>query len=116
MPHRQSMVMDMLSMIEGLNLSSPGWQKYPYVNVYPKDNPGAPVGDIVENNVIWNHHRLKKYSDFENWSTVGENLVNSTDPGFVNAAEGNLNLKNDSGVFEKLNGFEKIPFDEIGRQ
>ena len=116
MPHRQSMVMDMLSMIEGLDLSSPGWQKYPYVNVYPKDNPGAPVRDIVENNVIWNHHRLKKYSDFENWSTVGEKLVNSTDPGFVNAAEGNLNLKDDSGVFEKLSGFEKIPFDEIGRQ
>lgn len=116
MPHRQSMVLDMLSMIDGLDLSSPGWQKYPYVNVYPKDNPGAPVRDVVENNVIWNHHNLKKYSDFENWSTVGENLVNSTDPGFVNAAEGNLNLKDDSGVFKKLSGFEKIPFDKIGRQ
>lgn len=115
MSHNQQGVLDMLAAINTLDLECEAWQKYPYVNVYPEDAPGAPVRDVVENNVIWNHHPLKKYSDWENYSPVGVNLVNTVDPGFVNAAEGDLNLKSDSQVFVQLSGFTSIPFDKIGR-
>lgn len=113
--HADSMMPSMLAAIDSLDLECEAWQRYPYVNVYPAAYPGAPVRDVVENNVVWNHHPIKKYSDWEQWSPIGENLVNSTDPGFVNEAEGDLNLKADSEIFNKLSGFSDIPFDKIGR-
>lgn len=113
--HADAMMPSMLAAIDNLDLECEAWQKYPYVNVYPKDYPGAPVRNVVENNVIWNHHPIKKYSDWEKWSPIGENLENSTDPGFVNETAGDLNLKSDSEVFKELSGFSAIPFDKIGR-
>ena len=112
--HRQSMVQSMLSNISSLDLTSEGWLKYPYVNVYPQEAPGAPVRNIVENNVIWNHLNLKAYSDYYKWSTVGNNLVNTTNPGFVNSSEGDYTMRSDSEVFELLPEFEAIPFEKIG--
>ena len=45
-----------------------------------------------------------------------DNFVTNDDPGFVDAAAMNYALKNDSVVFEKAPGFEKIPFVQIGLQ
>ena len=112
--HRQSMVQGMINNISKLDLNSEGWKKYPYVNVYPKDAPGAPVRNIVENNVIWNHLDLKSYSDYHSWSTVGKNLINTTNPGFVDAQAGDYTMRSDSDVFELLPEFEAIPFEKIG--
>ncbi len=43
-----------------------------------------------------------------------DNLTVSGDPGFVDAAAGNYALKPDSEVFQKIPGFEPIPFEKIG--
>jgi hypothetical protein len=42
------------------------------------------------------------------------NWVTAADPGFVDAANGNLALKPDSETFRKIPGFKPIPFGEIG--
>lgn len=42
------------------------------------------------------------------------NYVTKTDPGFVDYAGGNFNLKDDSEVYTKIPGFEKIDFSKIG--
>ncbi len=42
------------------------------------------------------------------------NFVTSSDPGFVDVANGNLALKPDSEVFTKIPGFKAIPFNKIG--
>ena len=44
------------------------------------------------------------------------NFVTVADPGFVDLAKGNLGLKPESVVFQKIPGFEPIPFDQIGLQ
>lgn len=42
------------------------------------------------------------------------NFVTAEDPGFVDAANGNLALKPDSIVYQKIPGFPVIPFERIG--
>lgn len=36
------------------------------------------------------------------------------DPGFVDYKNGDFNLKSDSEVFKKIDGFEALPFDRMG--
>lgn len=50
-----------------------------------------------------------------NWD-VRDNLILRWDPGFVDAANGNYALREDSIVFKTVPGFEPIPFDQIGLQ
>ncbi|MEO8167689.1 MAG: hypothetical protein ABI623_05530, partial [bacterium] len=42
------------------------------------------------------------------------NLVTATDPGFVDEVRMNFALRDDSIVYKKIKGFEKIPFAKIG--
>jgi len=50
-----------------------------------------------------------------NWD-VTDSFATETDPGFVNPAELDFRLRDDSKVFEKIPGFERIPFERIGLQ
>ena len=47
---------------------------------------------------------------------MADNFVTATDPGFVNATQGDYTLKPDSVVFQKIPGFEPVPFGKIGLQ
>ena len=42
------------------------------------------------------------------------NYRTDSDPGFVDYENGNFNLKPDAEVFEKIPGFEPLPFDKMG--
>lgn len=42
------------------------------------------------------------------------NFVTDADPGFVDAAAMNFQLRDDSEVYQKIPGFERIPFEKIG--
>jgi len=44
------------------------------------------------------------------------NFTTETDPGFVDAAAMNFELRDDSEVFRQIPGFERIPFEKIGLQ
>ncbi|MEX2567603.1 MAG: hypothetical protein WD431_16780 [Cyclobacteriaceae bacterium] len=47
----------------------------------------------------------------------GESVNNyrtDSDPGFVDYENGNFNLKPDSEVFDRIPGFEPLPFDKMG--
>ncbi|PIU64111.1 MAG: hypothetical protein COS85_13790, partial [Armatimonadetes bacterium CG07_land_8_20_14_0_80_59_28] len=43
-----------------------------------------------------------------------DNFITDKDPGFVDAAKGNFQLKDDSIVYRKVSGFKNIPFEKIG--
>lgn len=43
-----------------------------------------------------------------------DNFETEEDPGFVDAENMNFQLRNDSIVYRKIPGFERIPFDKIG--
>lgn len=45
---------------------------------------------------------------------LSENWQVAQDPGFVDYSKGNFNLKPTSEVFQKIAGFESLPFDRMG--
>ena len=97
-----------------LDLSCENWQKYPEVNDYLPDAPGAPIRNIVKNNVIWDFKPIEAYDNYLKYSPLGVNMDNAADPMFVNEAEKNYNLNPESPVFSYLPEFEDIDFDKIG--
>lgn len=86
----------------------------PYTDRYPDLN-GFMESDKTER---LNHATRNVAYDCDtlidgNWDEK-DNLVTDTDPGFVDAAAGNFLLRDDSEVFQKVPGFEPIPFGKIG--
>jgi hypothetical protein len=78
-----------------------------YVGMRPRRN-------VFEGNVLVKYDEtfrmVGKYAQCE----FGENYITKDDPGFVDAAHMNFQLKDGSAVYKAIPGFKKIPFDEIG--
>lgn len=91
----------------------------PYITQYPTlknylDNAGLPTGNLIENNVFVRINTPLNGS--QDWMDYRDNnWITYRDPGFMDWENGNFLLKDNSAVYEKLPGFEKIPFDKIGR-
>jgi len=68
----------------------------------------------MKNNVVWAcKSRLKIYGDHAQFDEKN-NFETAEDPGFVDMAKMNFQLKDDSVVYKKVPGFQKIPFKKIG--
>ena len=78
-----------------------------YVGMRPRRN-------VFEGNVLVKYDEtfrmVGRYAQCE----FGENYIAQGDPGFVDEANMNFSLKEDSAVFREIPGFKKIPFDQIG--
>jgi len=98
-------------------LRNVGHDRPPYSTRYPglarilDENPNAPLGNVIRNNISWGGE-WARYP--EEYTTVGENLVTEEDPGFVDASAGDWRLREDSPVWRELPGFRPVPFEEIG--
>lgn len=78
-----------------------------YIGIRPRRN-------LMVNNVVYNSKELIIYrGDYAQFETV-DNFVTNENPGFVDIANLDLRLKEDSIVFDKIPDFEPIPFREIG--
>lgn len=95
--------------------------KYPELADFFTENRYYPDTNTFQNNVIYNPTRTISsttnangaYDKF-NLVQYANNWVTKQDPGFVNLAGGDLNLKADAAVFEQIPGFQAIPFSEMG--
>ena len=90
--------------------------KPPYTDRYPAlkgflEFAGEPRRNYANANLIVNCRAVQT----GNWD-VTNSFVTDADPGFVNSAKLDFQLRDDSPVFEKLPGFERIPFEQIGLQ
>jgi len=90
--------------------------KPPYLTKYPElagfmTPDGRPRLNHATRNVIVNCAE-----GIEPRIDAHDNFVTSDNPGFVDANAMNFALKDDSVLFEKLPGFEKIPFGQMGLQ
>ncbi len=78
-----------------------------YVGMRPQRN-------VFEKNVIYQYHKTYvltgEYAQFD----FKDNFIAVEDPGFINIESLNLQLKDDSVVYQEIPGFEKIPFEKIG--
>ncbi|MBB6731594.1 Ig-like domain-containing protein [Cohnella zeiphila] len=99
----------------------------PYLDEYPEladfftENRYYPDTNAYQNNVIYNPTVTRSSTtnaqgayDKYNLLQYGGNWVTDHDPGFVDLAGGDLELKSDAEVFQQIPGFVSIPFDEIG--
>ncbi len=92
--------------------TEPPWStRYPALARILREHPQAPRGNVVAKNVSYRsswHDPDAKYVRLE------DNLITDEDPGFVDAAKMNFQLKGDSIVYRKIPGFKQIPFEKIG--
>ena len=89
----------------------------PYTTRYPEligfltPQPGRPRVSRARRNVILTCAAVAS----GNWLVPPEeNWVTDTDPGFVDAANGDFRLRADAPVFGRLPGFMPVPFEKIG--
>jgi hypothetical protein len=93
------------------------YQKAPWSERYPTlvnllaDDPGAPKGNVVRRNVQVGGTWADIESAAEKLVSFTDNLVDQ-DPGFVDGAQSNFQLRNDSPAFQL--GFERIDCERIG--
>jgi hypothetical protein len=101
-------------LLQEVDITKPPYTtRYPELIGYMNPPPGAPRVSYARRNVFVRCGQTTG----GNWqSEAAENLVTETDPGFVNAAKGNFQLRQDSDVFKRLPEFIPIPFAQIGLQ
>lgn len=90
---------------------APYCDRYPQLTNYWNDDPAVPANPI-ERNLLVNCGKVT--SARPEWGPIQNNWSTNDDPGFVNMAEGDFTLKQDSPVFRKIPGFEPIPFARMG--
>jgi len=99
--------------LDAVNYNKPPYSvQYPELKNYWSDNPETPKRNIFNNNLMYRVGQVVK-GDSAHLS-FGNNLKTDTDPGFVNAALEDFRLSAAAVVWEKMPGFQKIPFEEIG--
>jgi hypothetical protein len=95
------------------------YKQPPWSTRYPKlvnildDEPAAPKGNVITLNVCSGGRWDGMHAPARPFVTLKDNLMEDS-PGFVDAAKMNFQLRDDSVVYKKLPGFQKIPFEEIG--
>lgn len=98
-------------------ISGIAFDKPPYSERYPKlphileGEPKAPEGNIITRNICWGGTWDEVEDAARPYQTIENNLVQE-DPHFVNMAQQDFRLKEDSPAFAM--GFEVIPVDSIG--
>ncbi len=74
----------------------------------------CPMRNVFDGNVLVKHEETVRLVGKHAQTEFGENLHTQKDPGFVDAAKLNFQLKDDSVVYRELPGFKRIPFEQIG--
>ncbi|ACT02807.1 Ig-like domain-containing protein [Paenibacillus sp. JDR-2] len=99
----------------------PHLTKYPELADFFTENRYYPDTNTFKNNVIYNPTKARNSTtnangayDKLNLVQYANNWVTNGDPGFVDLAGGDLNLKSDAAVFQQIPGFADIPFSEMG--
>jgi hypothetical protein len=99
------------------------YTKYPNLADVLEDEPKHPKYNSASGNVfyqsadvqIW----LRGVIDFGldkvmSYTTIQDNYLTSSNPGFVDEANMNFGLRGDSNVYSHIMGFAPIPFGKIG--
>lgn len=93
-------------------LESPYKDRYPVLTQYFVQDHSGPLRCTVSGNLFYNITSLI-HGDSK-WLDMSNNWNTTEDPGFVDAAAGNFNLREDAPVFKMIRDFKAVPFDKIG--
>ena len=78
------------------------------------EKAGVAAGNVFEGNLSYNSGSVNLSTIAVENGTVKNNYVTSSDPGFVDLANGNYTLKEDAEVYSKIPDFMPIPFTRMG--
>ncbi len=98
--------------LRSMPFTEPPWSaRYPKLTTLLDEDPMAPRGNVIARNVCVGG----RWGDFEGKAkplvTFESNLIDQ-DPGFIDAARQNFQLREDSPAFQV--GFRRIPIEKIG--
>ncbi len=93
--------------------TSPWRERYPELIAILDDQPAAPKGNQILRNVCVGGTWSDVDAGAEPFVKFQDNLVGEN-PGFVNRAAMNFQLRPNSPVYKKIPSFQNIPFDQIG--
>lgn len=105
------------------NLAKVDWDNDIWKNAYPsffeKAHAGTldiPRDNVFENNLVYESESGTSTMIKESQAlTTKGNVLTSDDIGFVDAENGNYQLKEDAEIFEIMPEFEPLPFTRMGR-
>ena len=108
--------------VQEIHPTQPPWaERFPLITNLLASHPELPLRTKFERNLIvikTNEPFALKMSKARQMDTnlflAQHNFVTASDPGFVAAKKNNFNLRPSSIVFQRIPGFEPIPFDRIG--
>lgn len=92
------------NLVDYLDKTSDG---FTYKGMFPQRN-------VMENNVIVKYKESCRLVGINANVAFSNNVAFKDDPGFVDAANMNFELKRGSVVFERIPDFKEIPFNKIG--
>lgn len=100
--------------LNAVNYEHPPYSvQYPQLTGYFDNNPALPKNNLVEKNAFIQLEKLldgkKEWLDYRanNWET-------NKNPGFIDMEDKDFRLKRNAEIFQKIDGFENIPFEKIG--
>ncbi|MFC7622122.1 right-handed parallel beta-helix repeat-containing protein [Microlunatus sp. GCM10028923] len=100
---------------------TPYLEEYPELATFFEENRYYPDTNTFAKNVVYNPNRERSADvgeqgtrDVHNLLRLADNWVTDDDPGFVDLASGDLRLREDAPVFDRIPGFADIPFERIG--
>ena len=73
-----------------------------------------PRRNVFDKNLIVKYEETFRLVGQYAQTDFGDNYITAKDPGFVDAEHMVFQLKDDSEVYQKLAGFERIPFEKMG--
>lgn len=99
-------------LLEEVDITRPPYTtRYPELIGFMDAQPAAERVNRAKNNVIVRCDDISS----GNWKFDEQHLlVTDSDPGFVDADNGNFALRTNAEVFKRLSEFQPIPFDRIG--
>ncbi len=114
----------MYDKLNAVPYKEPPWStRYPKLARILDEIPQAPLGNVLVENVSyrsgWRDPEAVCRAVFKNnidkkYVTISSNFVTEEDPGFVDAANKDFQLRDDSIIYKRIPGFMKIPFEKIG--
>ena len=108
--------------VSSINPTVAPWSvEFPEMITLLNSHPELPLRTKFTSNVVWIKKgeaiaikMSKENKSDTNLIRVDGNFITDIDPGFVNAGNGNMNLKVNAPVFDKIKNFPKIKFEKIG--
>ncbi len=110
-----------LGLLNSVDYKNEPWStRYPQlVHLLESPNLALPVGNTLEQNVLVDCPEPLHLSDKEQlrFSKIENNLIlKMEEAGFVNAAALDFRVKPGAALYQRLPGFQPIPFEKIGLQ